>query len=67
MWRVGDTLGNPYSGDNFYVPVNTRYGVAEIKEDCVGEDTTGLMFCKLGKSVCEKVQTNYDRVQGTRP
>ena len=44
-----------------YVPVNTRYRDAEIKKACVLENTTGFMFCRLRKSVCEKLQTtnNY--------
>ena len=44
-------------GDSSYVPVNTRYRVAEIREDCVVGDTTGFMFYRLLISVCEKVQT----------
>ena len=44
-------------GDSSYVPVYTRHGVAEVKEDWVVEGNTGFMFCRLCKSVCKKVQT----------
>ena len=44
-------------GDSSYVPVNIRYRVAEIREDCVVADTAGFMFYRLLMSVCEKVQT----------
>ena len=43
-------------GDSSYAPVNTRHGVAEIKKDCVVEDTTGFKFCRLLKSVCKNNQ-----------
>ena len=43
--------------DSSYVPVNTSYGVVEIKEDCVLEHATGFMFWRMWKSVCENVQT----------
>ena len=47
LWRVGDYLSNTYVSDSSYVAVNTRYGVTEIDEDCVIEDTTGFMSCRL--------------------
>ena len=56
---IGELLPIPGTlavDDSFYVPVNIRYGVGEIKEDCFVKDTTCFMFFRLWKSVCEKVQ-----------